>query len=83
MGATAAYAPEAVGANDAFTDNLALVDGDLFVTEPVRDPLVMFVAMLTVKRALIPSQLTCELMYVGNAVKEEFHARRGTNRKES
>lgn len=54
MCAATASATIAIGAKNAFTDRLYFINGNLLVGKAMRNPLIVFVAMLATKMLLVP-----------------------------
>ena len=74
MSAPTALLAKAIGANDAFTDRLALIERQLLVDKPMRDPLIVLMAMGTLKLFLVPSQGAGELIDISDVIKKASHA---------
>lgn len=62
-----------IRANDALANRFTPIDRELFVDEPVRDPLIMLMTMLALKPVLIPSKREGELMDLIDTVEEALH----------
>ena len=73
MSAPTALLAKAIGADEAFTDSLALIERQLFIDKPMRDPLIVLMVMEALKLFLVPSKRTGVLMDLSDVVEKALH----------